>query len=305
MDINCFKEFAVLAETKNFWEAADRLFLNQSTLSKHIKSMETELGVPLFTRTTRRVELTEFGHALLPYAQSITKIQFDYSTVLLQKKKHHKRLVTIGTIPTMAQYNITTLLLNYQRLCPDCYFKIIEEDSNNLKTLLMEKKCELIFLRETNRTMEEDFLRDEFLVRIPYTADHLVAVLPKGHPLAASSEITLRDLREEHFCFLKENTLLHELCRSACQEADFIPNIVFDSHSLESILDMVAIGNCVALLMNNHVEYSLNSCPPAQAPYVAIKITPSITTSISLCYLRDSRLSEGAADFVEFFKNSL
>ena len=58
MNTDYLKEFVVLAETKNFWEASDRLYMNQSTLSKHIKNLETDLGVDLFSRTTRRVELT-------------------------------------------------------------------------------------------------------------------------------------------------------------------------------------------------------------------------------------------------------
>ena len=49
MNTEYLKEFVVLAETKNFWEASDRLYMNQSTLSKHIKSLENELCVDLFT----------------------------------------------------------------------------------------------------------------------------------------------------------------------------------------------------------------------------------------------------------------
>ena len=63
MNTDYLKEFVVLAETKNFWEASDRLYMNQSTLSKHIKNLETDLGVDLFSRTTRRVELTSYGQA--------------------------------------------------------------------------------------------------------------------------------------------------------------------------------------------------------------------------------------------------
>ena len=47
MNTENLKEFIVLAETKNFWEASERLYMNQSTLSKHIKSLENELGVNL------------------------------------------------------------------------------------------------------------------------------------------------------------------------------------------------------------------------------------------------------------------
>lgn len=99
MDINYFKEFSVLAETRNYWEAAERLFVNQSTLSKHIKAMEKELGVLLFSRTTRKVELTEFGKALLPYAQSIMHTQFEYSALLLQKKTAEKVCCRLAVFP--------------------------------------------------------------------------------------------------------------------------------------------------------------------------------------------------------------
>ena len=77
MNTEYLKEFVVLAETKNFWEASDRLYMNQSTLSKHIKSLENELGVDLFLRTTRRVELTNYGQTFLPYAKSITHFEFE------------------------------------------------------------------------------------------------------------------------------------------------------------------------------------------------------------------------------------
>lgn len=70
MNTEYLKEFVVLAETKNFGKASDRLYMNQSTLSKHIKSLENELGINLFLRTTRRVELTNYGQTFLPYFAS-------------------------------------------------------------------------------------------------------------------------------------------------------------------------------------------------------------------------------------------
>lgn len=304
MDINYFKEFTVLAETRNFWEASERLFLNQSTLSKHIKAMERELGVPLFARTTRKVELTEFGRALLPYARTITKTQFEYASVLLQKKQSQRNLLTIGTIPSMAQYQITNLLLDYRRTYPECHVKIIENDASNLKALLSEKKCELIFLREPKRNMAEGADADDTLVRIPYVSDYLVAVLPSSHPLANRSELTLRELQQESFCFLKENTMIYDLCCLACQEAGFIPNIIFDSHSLESILAMVAQGCCTALLMNHHVPALTCTIPDVRPPLIAVKIVPAVSTQISLCYCRELPLSSAAGHFIELLQSS-
>ena len=82
MEINYLREFVVLAQTGNFMEAADLLYCSQSTLSKHIQNMETELGVPLFDRTTRKVALSKFGQLLLPYAKQIAELQDTYTAIL-------------------------------------------------------------------------------------------------------------------------------------------------------------------------------------------------------------------------------
>lgn len=302
MNIQYLKEFQVLAETLNYWEAAERLFLNQSTLSKHIKTIENELGVSLFNRTTRKVELTEFGTALLPYAQSITRLQFEYSTRLLQMRDQQEGLVTIGTIPTMAQYGIIDVLLEFKQKYTHFNTKIIENDSKLLTRHLVDRSCELIFLREAKNTFERAYTTDSVIARIPYISDFMIAVLPNDHPLASKAEVTLWDLQHEKFAFIHENSMMYDLCCSACQEASFIPNIVFNSHRLDSILDMVTKGGCVALLMNNHVHFPLDSSVAVNPPFTVVKITPGISTQISLCYLKEQPLSMAAATFVEFFK---
>ena len=71
LDVNLIKEFVLLSDVCNYARAAEDLFIAQSTLSKHIMSLEKQLGHPLFSRSTRRVTLTEFGISFLPYAHSL------------------------------------------------------------------------------------------------------------------------------------------------------------------------------------------------------------------------------------------
>lgn len=119
MNTENLKEFIVLAETKNFWEASERLYMNQSTLSKHIKSLENDLGVALFTRTTRRVELTNYGEIFLPYAKSVTRSEFEGISAIQRMLNIENGLLTIGTIPSMPQYHITQFLSQFQKLYPE------------------------------------------------------------------------------------------------------------------------------------------------------------------------------------------
>lgn len=301
MNTSFFREFTVLAEMKNYWEAAERLFMNQSTLSKHIKAMEAELGVQLFNRSTRRVELTKYGKALLPFAQSIIRQEAEFSSLFMQMQNQEEGLLVIGSIPVMAQYGITSLLSVFQKGNPQNNVKIIEEDPQNLVGLLRNKKCELIFLRESKLDFEKNFMEDHELVRIPFVRDHLVALLPWEHPLAGKKQLTLRDLKDESFCMIKEGTLMYNLCIDACHASGFIPKITFTSHRIESILDMVASGDRIGLLMNCHVNLPENVANYGKN-WVSVDITPPLYSQISLCYLADAHLSETAEKFVDFIK---
>ena len=97
METGLLREFLILAEEKNYWKAAERLYMNQSTLSKHIKTLEKTLSVPLFDRTTRMVELTEYGRLLLPYAQTMVQTQADCDAALLRQRELFLHTVRIDS----------------------------------------------------------------------------------------------------------------------------------------------------------------------------------------------------------------
>ena len=87
MKIQNMREFLMLSEVKNFNSASEKLFLSQPTLSRHIKELEEELGVTLFSRSTRRVELTEYGQFFLPYAQRIVSAEDEFTEGLTAMRK--------------------------------------------------------------------------------------------------------------------------------------------------------------------------------------------------------------------------
>ena len=78
MTIEQMREFVILAEERNYLVAADMLYSTQATLSRHIMAMEKELGFPLFTRSTKKIELTQEGSRFLIYARRAMKLQDDY-----------------------------------------------------------------------------------------------------------------------------------------------------------------------------------------------------------------------------------
>lgn len=305
MNTEYLKEFMTLAETKNFWDASERLYMNQSTLSKHIKTLESELDVELFTRTTRRVELTNYGQTLLPYARAIVRSEFEGTSAIKRIKNIENGLLTIGTIPSMPQYHITQFLAQFQKLYPDTTVRVTEDDPNNLFKYLENENCELIFCREDKASFERNFLMDNFITRIPYMKDRMVALLPNEHPLSNSKSISLLQLKDERFCMIKEGSLMYQMSVDACQNAGFIPEIIFTSHRIDSILDMVTNQNCIALLMDFHIKLPEHAPERINSPWTAVPIAPEISSQISLCYRNDKTLSGTAQKFVDLCKNSL
>lgn len=95
MELSHLKEFIVLAKIENYLEAAENLYISQSSLSKHIKSLEAELGTTLFDRTTRQVKLNEAGRVFLKYAQQMIEIQYQFNTALLNLKEAEEQSLTI------------------------------------------------------------------------------------------------------------------------------------------------------------------------------------------------------------------
>lgn len=83
MEMKYSKEFVTLANSKNFMQAAEDLFMAQSTLSKHIQFLERDCGHKLFHRNTRNIELTRFGKAYLPYAEEIVRTEEKCNAELL------------------------------------------------------------------------------------------------------------------------------------------------------------------------------------------------------------------------------
>lgn len=304
MDISYFREFVILAETCNYWAAAERLYIGQSSLSKHIKTMEKELGGELFSRTSRKVELTDFGRLMLPYAQTISKQQYEYELAAFNHLHQESATLNIATIPVIAHYNITDILIKFQLNHPSVQVNVQEADTLIIRELLLERKCEVAIFRDSTAYLEHDPDKENRLEKIPYCTDRLVAVLPPDHPLAGERQIELSQLATEYFAFIQRDTMPYALCMRVCRESGFTPQVVFSSHNLEAVLDMVRKGSCVSLLFSHHVDFPHNIPMGEHPPFVAVPIVPEIQTTVYLATLKGEKLSPAAAHFIDYCKKS-
>ena len=289
MDIRHIQEFLVLADTGNFMETAEKLFVSQSSLTRHIKTMEEELGAQLFDRTTRKVTLSRFGHLFLQYAREINRIQYEYNTAFFNELQGVHGVVRVGSIPSMVPYKITDVLARFQRENSAFSLEIIEEDPLLLIKMLRSGQCDFAFIREANDA-------DNEFNKLPYASDVLVAIAPESHTLAAREVIQFSDLLHEPLLLLSKDSFMYNLCITECRKAGFEPRIVFTGQRGENILDFVEKGLGIALLTK---KASSSIIGPR---VTVVNIEPIIRTTISLAYPKHTPISDAANHFFEFIQ---
>ena len=293
MDTQRCREFVVLAQTCNYLQAADQLFISQSSLSKHIKALERELGVELFSRTTRRVQLTDHGRVFLPFARKLASTAHDAEVALSYATDNERRILDIGSIPVMVPYGITGLLHRFEKEHVNVRLRITEGEADQLKDMLRNRTLDLAFIRKWDGDASQDGDDTEFATS-EFAEDRLAAVLPAGHPLAMRPSIRLSELANEEFLLLPKGTVMNALITDACAVEGFVPEVRYRGTRAENIIDLVGRGMGVSLLMRTSASYLTRS------GVSIVDLEQPIVTRIMLYRLRDREPSPEALKFLEY-----
>lgn len=260
MELRHLRYFVTVAEELNFSKAALKLYTAQPSLSQQIKDLEEDVGVRLFNRTKRKVELTEEGSVFLEQAR-LTLAQAEKAiTMARQVSKAKQQLLRIGFIP-VAEMKVFPLVLPHLRV-QNSDFKIEMHSLSNTEQILGIKKSELD-ITFTRENMNNDEIESKFVLREP-----LIFILPKDHPLAKYEKIPVKALNNVDFIIPdeeKSNTLHHiildfakanDIQLNIVQKAD---NILFNINSIGMGLGCTILPTYVApLTMKNTVIRSLD-----------------------------------------------
>lgn len=289
MELLNLREFVDLAKTCNFMESAENLFISASTLSKHIKKMEEELGVPLFDRSTRTVTLSKYGKILLPYAMQITGMERDYLRDIQNVKTIDDNQLNIGFLPMLGRFGVIEFLSQFCAEHPNLTVNITE--SSQLEEALLEHKFDFVFTDSIGPQSDKT-------KRILFKTDHLVAIFPPKHPLAGRKSIRIKDMQDEHF-ILKSTaeaklTITSQKFIKICQENGFEPNVAAMTRYVTTIARYIEQGKGVGIL------YSSEIADESHFDFSVVKITPAIPFDIMVGYLPSRMRSESAALFLEY-----
>jgi DNA-binding transcriptional LysR family regulator len=242
VEIRQLQYFVAVAQTRHFGRAAERLHMAQSPLSQAIRQLEAQLGATLFDRTTRRVELTPAGEALLRDAERILGSIEAAQTRVRLVGAGRTGLLRVGATGLAAYRQLPQLARIATRELPGLELRF-EPDllTPAQEQALEEDRIDLAVLRPP--------LRRAGLASRLVARERLVVAVPQSHRLAGDEPVRLAELRDEDFVvYGVPDSVVDGAVTQACLSAGFLPRRVHAAAQTSILLTLVAAGLGVAVL---------------------------------------------------------
>ncbi|MGH9845189.1 MAG: LysR substrate-binding domain-containing protein, partial [Blastocatellia bacterium] len=220
-----------------------RLRMAQPPLSQHILNLEKEIGVKLFERTKRRVELTEAGRIFLEEARLILQHAEQAMRAAQRASRGEVGRLRIGFVMSATCSLLPPVLQTFRARYPAVELTLEETTTESGLEALREGKIRACLLRLPVNS-------DRTIVAEPVLRERLVLALPAGHRLARQSPVSLRALSQEQFILFPRNQgqSFYDRIVSLCHKAGFSPRVAQEATQMQTILSLVAAGIGVALI---------------------------------------------------------
>ncbi|MDX2231451.1 MAG: LysR family transcriptional regulator [Leptolyngbyaceae cyanobacterium bins.349] len=272
MELRHLRYFMAVAEELHFNRAAERLHMAQPPLSQQIKQLETELGVELFHRRTKRqVQLTEAGQVLL---QATYRILAQVEQAIRETQRAGKGetgTLNLGFTSTVVYDILPAILSQYREQFPNVHLVLHELTTTQQEEALQNHQIDVGFCHPP--------LKDESLELEPISQESLVVALPEAHPLAGETTLSICSLANESFILFPRylGPGFYDQIVSFCQQANFSPKVVQEAVQLQTIIGLVSANMGVAL-----VPASLQNLQRAGIVYKPLEeTTPQVEVAIA------------------------
>lgn len=283
--------FIAAVEADTFFDAAEKLNTTQSTLSKQIHKLETELGFLLFDRSRRSAVLTPAGEAFYDEAVGLFTHYHDVLRKMSGFKTASDAELHIGTLPILTQYGLTGAIHNFIQSHPEISVSLIEAEEQELMSGLNDNTFDFIIARET---MIDPALYDFF----PVAKDRLSVMLPEEHPLAHRDSLALTDIASEPLILMHSYTSIYQLCMELFAHAKLTPHVLRTAR-MESIISAVRFGEGISLFPEK------NFLTFEHAGLTAVPLTDAPELLVGIACLKGRKDEVGVYPFLEDFLSIL
>ncbi|WP_213527151.1 LysR family transcriptional regulator [Paenibacillus sp. J31TS4] len=260
--------FAVVVEQRSLNKASVVLNLSQPALSRKIKHLEDSLGVALFERKGKRLELTRAGQVCYEFAVDMRKLHRDMTLAINQFKNGENTVsMTIGASLTTLQSTLPDLIAHYTREFPHTDIHALTGKTHEVVTFVKEGKVDV--------GLVASLIQTPGLQCVPLFDDHLCLVLSAEHPYAELKSLQMKDLHDLPMILFSKGTWYRVMMDDLFQNHAVFPNVKMEIDSFEAIIRLVSSGNMAATLLPKSYLRS----PLLEHNELCVRMLPELTAA--------------------------
>ncbi|WP_102224470.1 LysR family transcriptional regulator [Acidimangrovimonas sediminis] len=239
MNFRTLRMFVEVVRQGGFTRAAEAVFATQSTVSKAVRQLEDEVGVPLIDRAGQRVGLTAAGEVVHRRALRILAEQADLMREIDEIRGLQRGTLRLGLPPIGSSVLFAPVLASYRARYPGVDIHLVEHGSSRLEEVVRAGELDLAgsLLPVSEEFAWQDVRREP-----------LMALLSRDHPLAKAGAIGIDALRDIPFILFESGFALNRIIVEACRRRGFTPQVAVRSSQVDFIVELAASGLGVAFL---------------------------------------------------------
>ncbi len=245
MTITQLQYVLAVAEHRNFTLAAEKSFVTQPTLSMQIQKVEEELGIQIFDRSKKPIQLTEIGQKIVSQAKNIVNEADRIRDIVDQQKGFIGGEFRLGIIPTIMPTLLPMFLTNFIKKYPKV--QLIIEELNTQEIITRLKNGHL------DAAIAATPLAEEKIKEIVLYYEPFVAYLPQGHEHFAKKELDVEDLNADEILLLRDGHCFRDGVLNLCKVTGGPSNrFKIESGSFETLVKLADEGLGMTLLPYLH-----------------------------------------------------
>jgi DNA-binding transcriptional LysR family regulator len=250
MELRHLRYFRAVGREQHFGRAAKILHVAQPALTRQIRHLEEELGVALFERKPRGVQLSAAGRMFLNESEAILAHVERSVEKARSYASGHFGTVRVGFSEIASGHrDIPSKLLAFRLNEPNVTLELLPMSSQDQIEAVKQADIDAAIVYDVH----QDEANKQFLDYKDVGESEIVLALYKGHPLANAKQIKMKDLRGENFLwpFRKRAASYSEILMKACVAHGVVPNVIQETATHSILLSLVAVGMGIGF-----VEYS-------------------------------------------------
>lgn len=293
MEIRNLKTYIEVCEKNSFTKAAQQMGYTQSTVTGQIKQLEEELGVSLFDRNGKHIQLNAMGEELLSYANRIVALEEEAKNQF-SDSEIPKGLLRVGVIESVGAFLLPDILRAYMQRFPLVNIEVRTGTTREIQQMLCQNQIDLML------TLDERVTSPDWVCALEKTED-IVFLCHPGHPFAFQKAVPLSEVVCENMLLTERKCNYRQTYEHICNTYGLSQRSSLEIGSTNTILDFTQSGLGLSLLPAFTVQSRLES---GRLSTFMIRDV-EITMLIQLIYRKSKFCSPAMKAFIQLSKEMI